>query len=192
MDVTFHFDPACPWTWRTSRWLLSVAPERDLAVRWRPFSLALLNDEPPPEEFREMMAASTKALRLVEALQAAGRNDDAGRFYTALGTHTFESMNPLTDASVRAAAEAAGVGDAVGALDDASWDEAVRHSHSTAWEAAGPDIGSPVLTVDGVRRGVHGPIVGEVTDKAEALAIWDAVEPLLRTQTFFEVKRGRP
>lgn len=191
MDVTFHFDPVCPWSWQTSRWLIAVAAERDLTVHWRPFSLGLLSTEPPPAEYREPMAASAKALRLVEALQAAGRNADAGRFYTELGTRNFVKQSPMTDGLVREAAEAAGVDDLAGALDDPSWDAAVRDSHTTAFEAAGPDIGSPVLRIEGVRRGLHGPIVSELSDQAESLAIWDAVEPLLRSPAFFEVKRGR-
>ena len=38
---------------------------------------------------------------------------------------------------------------------------------------------------------MHGPIIGEVPDRQEALAMWDAVVPLTRSGTFFELKRGR-
>lgn len=31
--VEFWFDPGCPFTWRTSRWLLDVATRRGLDVR---------------------------------------------------------------------------------------------------------------------------------------------------------------
>jgi hypothetical protein len=39
--VDFYLDAGCPWTWLASRWLVDVADQRDLTVRWRPFSLAL-------------------------------------------------------------------------------------------------------------------------------------------------------
>lgn len=191
MDATFFFDPACPFTWRTSRWLVSVAPARGVNVQWRAFSLSILNEGKVPEQYRPMMEASSRALRLVEALRADRRHDDIATFYTELGTRTHDAGAPLTDEIVVASAEAAGVADPKAVLDDASWDEAVRESHTEAVESAGPDIGSPVLMIEGASRGVHGPIIGEVPAEEEARQIWDAVVTLVRSETFFEVKRGR-
>ena len=191
MEATYFFDPACPFTWRTSRWLVAVAAERGVTLRWRAFSLSILNGDNVSERFRPMMAASAKALRLVEALRADHRDDDIAVFYTGLGTRTHDAGEPLTDDIVVQAAEAAGVADPKAVLDDDSWDEAVRESHELAFGSAGPDIGSPVLLVEGAARGVHGPIIGEVPEREEALAIWDAIVPLARSATFFELKRGR-
>jgi len=191
MEATYFFDPACPFTWRTSRWLVSVAAEREVTLRWRAFSLSILNGDGVPEQYRPMMAASSRALRLVEALRADHRDDDIAAFYTELGNRTHEAGAPLSDDIVGQAAEAAGVADAKAILDDASWDEAVRESHELAFGSAGPDIGSPVLMIEGAGRGVHGPIIDEVPGREEALAIWDAVVPLARSATFFELKRGR-
>lgn len=191
MDATFFFDPACPFTWRTSRWLVSVAPTRGVTVQWRAFSLSILNEGKVPEQYRPMMEASSRALRLVEALRADRRHDDIATFYTELGTRTHDAGAPLTDDIVVASAEAAGVAHPKTVLDDASWDEAVRESHAEAVDSAGPDIGSPVLMIEGASRGVHGPIIGDVPAEEEARQIWDAVVTLVRSETFFEVKRGR-
>jgi 2-hydroxychromene-2-carboxylate isomerase len=195
METTFHFDPGCPWTWRASRWLLLVAPQRGLTPRWRAFSLGIVNEGDAggvPEEFRERVAASSRALRLVEALAAQGRHDDTLRFYSTLGERVHDGGEALTDAVVDAAADAAGLGDARAALDDPTWDKAVREAHDTAYASAGPDVGSPVLLVEGTPRAVHGPILGAVPDPAEAAELWDGLQPLLRSDVFFEVKRGRP
>jgi predicted DsbA family dithiol-disulfide isomerase len=191
MDATYFFDPACPFTWRTSRWLVNVAVERNVTLHWRAFSLTILNGDNIPEQYKPMMVASTRALRLVEALRADHRDETIAAFYTELGNRTFETGVPLSDELVVQSAEAAGVTDPESVLDDASWDEAVRDSHETAMASAGPDIGSPVLLVEGATRGLHGPVIGEVPARDEALAIWDAVVPLSRIETFFEVKRGR-
>ncbi|MFJ6199430.1 DsbA family protein [Micromonospora sp. NPDC092111] len=191
MDATFFFDPACPWTWRASRWLVTVAEARKLTVEWRAFSLGILNEGRVPPEFAAAMAASGRALRLVEALRAQGRGEDAGRFYTELGARTHDAGNPLSDELVDAAVAAAGVRDAASALDDDRWDEAVRESHALAYASAGPDIGAPVLMVPDAERGVHGPILTEVPGLDDALTIWDSLLPLLRMPSFHEVKRGR-
>ncbi|GIF07315.1 DsbA family protein [Actinoplanes siamensis] len=191
MEAIYYFDPACPFTWSTSRWLISVAAERGVELRWRAFSLSILNGGNVPEQYRPMMAASSRALRLVEALRADGRDEQVGKFYTELGKRTHEAGTPITDAIVAEAAEAAGVEKAAGILDDPAWDEAVRESHETALALAGPGIGSPVLHLAGAKRGLHGPIIGEVPPHDEALAIWDATAALMRIDTFFEVKRGR-
>jgi predicted DsbA family dithiol-disulfide isomerase len=193
MEATYFFDPVCPFTWRTSRWLVSVAPERDVTVQWRSFSLSILNAENVPEQYKPMMDASTRALRLVEALRADHRNEDVGAFYTEIGNRTHEAGTALNDDIVLAAADAAGIENAKAILDDPTWDEAVRESHELAFGSAGPDIGSPVLLIEGAERGVHGPILGlaETPGRNESLAIWDAVVPLARSGAFFELKRGR-
>ncbi|WP_329011778.1 DsbA family protein [Micromonospora rifamycinica] len=191
MDATFFFDPACPWTWRASRWLVTVAESRDLTIEWRAFSLSILNSGRIPPEFAEPMAASGRALRLVEALRAEGRGVDVGRFYTELGARTHDAGNQLSAGLVDVAVEAAGVRDAAPALDDTRWDAAVRESHELAYSSAGPDIGSPVLMVPGAERGIHGPILTEVPGLDDALTIWDSLLPLLRMPAFHEIKRGR-
>lgn len=193
MEATYFFDPVCPFTWRTSRWLVNVAAERDVTVQWRSFSLSILNGDNVPEQYKPMMEASTKALRLVEALRADNRNDAIGTFYTEIGARTHEAGEPISDDVVLAAAEAAGIPDAKTVADDAAWDEAVRQSHEYAFGSAGPDIGSPVLMIEGADRGVHGPILGltETPTREESLAIWDAVVALVRSTSFFELKRGR-
>ena len=193
MEVTYFFDPACPFTWCTSRWLVGVAADRDVTVRWRSFSLSILNGDDVPAEHKPVMQASTRALRLVEALRAEGRNDDVGTLYTGIGTRTHEAGVPLSDGVVVAAAQAAGLADPTPVLQDPSWDEAVRESHELAYGSAGPDIGSPVLLIEGAVRGVYGPILGsgEPPPREEGLAIWDAVIPLARSDRFVELKRGR-
>jgi hypothetical protein len=45
--LQFYFDPACPWTWITSRWVVEVAGLRDLQITWQLFSLSYHNKDNP-------------------------------------------------------------------------------------------------------------------------------------------------
>lgn len=190
-DVTFFFDPVCPWTWRASRWLTTVADVRDLAVEWRPLSLLVLNGG-PDEEHGETLEVAHRALRLVEHLHQDGRHDDAGSFYRVLGELAHDGGAEFDDDLVAHAVRSAGLEAERGALDDPNLDAGVRTSTGTATGAAGPGVGSPVMVLRGARRGLHGPVLQTVPGKLDGLALWDAVEALAPIDDFFEIKRGRP
>jgi 2-hydroxychromene-2-carboxylate isomerase len=189
-DVTFFFEPVCPWTWRASRWLSAVAEARALDIEWRPFSLLVLNNG-PDEEHGDELIVTHRALRLVEHLHRAGRQADIGRFYGALGQLAHEEGFAFDDELVACAVRAADLGAVGAALDDPGLDEGVRASTEAALRAAGPGVGSPVLLVGGAKRGFHGPVLKTIPDKKDGLALWDAVEALAPIDGFFEIKRGR-
>lgn len=189
-DVTFFFDPVCPWTWRASRWLTQVAEARHLQVEWRPFSLLVLNDGPDEEHGAEM-EVSHRSLRLVEHLHRAGRHEDVASFYGALGDLHHEGGAPLDDDLLDHAVRSAGLEADAGALDDADLEDGVRASTEAATRSAGPGVGSPVMILSGARRGLHGPVLKAIPGKQDGLALWDAVEALAPIDDFFEVKRGR-
>lgn len=189
--VDFYFDPVCPWTWNTSRWLDEVARARGLTVHWRPLSLLFLNaDREVPEQFRAPMEAGLAALRVVAAARAGGQEELIGDFYTELGRRLFYDQAPPSPAFAAAAAEAAGLGQFAATADDASYDDAVRASTREAIEQGGPDVGSPVLVVDGT-RGFHGPIVSPPPIGDDAVRLWDAVATLARLPGVYEIKHGR-
>jgi hypothetical protein len=92
---------------------------------------------------------------------------------------------------VAAAADAAGVGDAAAAANADMVDDAVARHLADALAAAGPDVGSPVLRIDGSARGFHGPIVSPRVGGDAALRLFDAIATLQAESGFYEIKRGR-
>lgn len=197
MTARFSFDPSCPWTWRTSRWLVDVADQLGLDVEWRPLSLALLDEAAGadiPEPYRSAHALGRRALRVVAAL-AAGPDADAGavpRFYAELGRRLHDEGAATDDATLRAAASAAGVAAVLPAADDTSWDAAVRASHDAAMASvAHGDVGSPVLQPEAGGPGVFGPILSPAPTGAAAVRVWEAVRTLAAEPGFSELKRGR-
>src|SRR4051794_41937383 len=121
MSVTFFFDPACPWTWVTSRWLEATAARERFDIEWRSFSLPYEHDD---NEHPEVVAAH----RVIEALRQRGDNDGVKRFYDALGHRWHQSDDDHTIEVVRAALHHAGLDDLAPALEDASLDAGVAAS----------------------------------------------------------------
>ncbi len=186
--VRLYFDPACEWTWMTSRWLLEVARQRPVTIEWRSLSLVTLNEGGEvPERYR----VGRRVHRVIEALRSTGRNDEVGELYREYGRRVHAGGRRPSVEVVREAVMAAGVDDVAGAVDDASWDEAVERSHEEAQEIAGPDAGSPVLFREVIGRGTFGPIVSPSPTGADAVRLWDTLVALGELPQFYEIKRPR-
>ncbi|NQW68019.1 MAG: hypothetical protein HQ454_01830, partial [Acidimicrobiaceae bacterium] len=44
-DLQFYFDPICPWTYLTSRWVTEVQHQRGYEVSWKFISLFMINSD---------------------------------------------------------------------------------------------------------------------------------------------------
>lgn len=190
-EVSFYFDPICPWTWITSRWLVEVAEARGLQINWRTFSLSTVNGgiDRMPERFREAARFSLRAERVIEAMRTAGENRLVGEFYTELGRR-LHVVRARPDATLlEEAAAAVGAQRFLPTADEDTWDVPVVQSTDQAVALAGPDVGSPVLAMG--ERGLYGPIVSPAPAGQEALRLWDAIETLFALPSFYELKHGR-
>ena len=198
--VEFFFDPACPWTWITSRWLATVAPERDLAITWRTWSLVINAEGTPlpddlPAPIRERLAAargfSQAALRVLEAAAAAQGNAAVGRLYTELGRRVHHAEGGYGDGVIAEALAAAGLApDLAGAADDPALDIPIREHMAEIRSRVGGDVGVPIVSLGA--GALSGPILSEVPPLARSLAIWDASSTLISDPAFAELKRHRP
>jgi len=189
--VSFFFDPVCPWTWLTSRWLVEVAEAEGFAIGWRTFSLAIVNadSEHIPEQYRGPMKAGLAASRLLEAAIEAGDTGAVGELYTELGRRWHhDDETPSVDTVVEVAG-LVGLDAYTDAVADESWDAKLQASIDEAKALAGPDVGSPVLQIGS--RGIFGPIVSPAPVGAGALDLWTLTGRLVDAPGFFELKRGR-
>jgi mycothiol-dependent nitroreductase-like protein len=189
--VEFYFDVSCPWTWMTSRWITDVAPQRDLDVTWRTYSLKIRNEgrEIPPQ-FAEPMAAQFRALRVIEAARAAHGDDVVGPLYTQIGARIHHDGDRMLD-GLADAVGAAGVDLAVmDAADDETWDAVVRASTDTAVQLVGEDVGIPIVRLAGTPT-FSGPIVSPAPRGDAAAKLWDAFVALEQFDGVYEIKRSR-
>ena len=191
-SLTFYFDPGCPFTWITSRWLVDAAPRAGVDLHWRAFALSLINEgRDVPEEFLPRFAASNRALRVVESLVAEGRGADAANFYTEYGTREFVQGEPTGDDLAMAAGAVAGIDDVAARLDDESADALVRAAFEEIRPLVGADVGSPAIRLDGTDRAIFGPVVSPAPKGDDADRLLEAVLAVLQLPMFFELKRTR-
>jgi len=190
--VDFWFDPLCPWAWIASRWLLEVEKIRPVAPRWHVMSLAVLNEskEDLPERYRELMAQAWGPVRVCIAAEQKFGPDVLLPLYTALGTRFHQEQAPKDRATIEAALAEAGLPtDLADAMDDPSYDEALRESHHDGMDRVGYEVGTPVISVDGVS--FFGPVVSPIPRGDAAGRLWDGVLAVAGTDGFFELKRSR-
>jgi hypothetical protein len=191
--IEFFFDPACPWTWMTSRWLVEATARTGRDIRWRNLSLAVINaDREIPEKYRAAVAAAGNAHRIIAAMHAEDRNDEIGSFYTEWGRRFHHDRVDPTAILASEVAVASGAEQWAAAAAHDRWDAVVEASTKEGQElAGGSDIGSPVLVFGEPRIGIFGPIVSPPPSGNDAVALLDHVLAVAAKPAFYELKRGR-
>jgi 2-hydroxychromene-2-carboxylate isomerase len=192
MTVTFWFDPACPFTWRTSRWLRDTAARRGETVSWRFLSLAVLNEgREVPEQYRAPMAWGRRVHRVLATADQRYGQQAVDRLYTAIGQRVHDRGAERDDATLAEAVAEAGLpADLVDAAEDSTMDGVVRASHDEAQARVGTETGSPVLAIeDG--PAFFGPVVVPIPEDGEADRLFEALRLLSTVPQFSELKRQR-
>ena len=190
-QLDFWFDPLCPWAWIASRWVLEVAKVRPVQPRWHVMSLAVLNDgKDVPEQFREFLAQAWGPVRVCIAAEQKFGPDVLLPLYTALGTRFHLEKADRGRATVEAALVDAGLpADLADAMEDPSYDEALRASHADGMDRVGYEVGTPVISVNGTS--FFGPVMSPIPRGEAAARLWDGVLAVASTDGFFELKRSR-
>ena len=191
-SVQFYFDPGCPWTWITSRWVVEVAAARDLQVTWQLFSLRYHNkDNPGYDWIREELNDQHPAMRILAATKQQYGNAAVGKLYTALGTWIHHDDDEHLTRLPEALAAAGLPADIIEAGSQEKWDPIIEESTRSAYEIVGKEVGIPIVVIDGAETTYFGPVLSPAPTGDEALKLWDAYVALGSIRGVYEIKRTR-
>ncbi|AYY15497.1 disulfide bond formation protein DsbA [Actinobacteria bacterium YIM 96077] len=191
--MDFWFDPSCPYTWITSRWLLEVSELRAIAIRWRVMSLSVLNEGRDDDPEGDPEGYLWVPVRICAAVQHEYGHAALGRLYTAMWSRAHGAEGWLGD--LHSALDGAGLPRQladVGASSD--YDAVVRASHAEGIELVGSHVGSPIVATtgeQGERIAFFGPVLSRIPTGEQAAALWDGTVLVAGTPAFHELK-GTP
>jgi 2-hydroxychromene-2-carboxylate isomerase len=188
------FDPSCPYTWITSRWLLEAAREREFEIGWHVLSLAVLNEHRDDDPEGDPEGYLWLPVRICAAVAERHGQEALGRYYTAFGDRVHRAGNWNPRIVPDALGEAGLPDDLAEAAETDAWDAAVRASHAEGIAKVGDHVGTPIIEAtaeDGARTAFFGPVVSRVPRGEEAGRLWDGTLLVAAVRGFHELK-GAP
>ncbi len=190
-SVDFWFDPICPWAWMTSRWMTEVEQVRPVDVTWHVMSLSVLNEDKDdlPENYREMLGRGWGPVRVVNAARELHGQEVVKPLYDALGTLIHPKGLEYDEAIAKALAEVGLPAELAAYATSEEFDRQLRESHKAGIDQVGQDVGTPVISIDGV--GMFGPVMTPAPKGDAAGRLWDGFVLVTSTPGFYELKRTR-
>ena len=189
--VDLWVDPACPWAWVTSRWILEATKVRDLQVDFHVMSLAVLNEgRDMSDEYKSLLEKAWGPVRVLIAAEERHGNEIVEPLYSAMGIRYHVNGNKNLSEVISGALSDVGLEpELADAATSTDYDEALRKSHHTGMDPVGYEVGTPVIHVGDIA--FFGPVVTPAPKGEAAGKLYDGVMLVAGTPGFYELKRTR-
>jgi hypothetical protein len=203
-DLHFYFDPVCPFSWMTSKWVRMVAAQREYRVDWRFISLRILNANVDyaahfPDHYEDEHTSGLRLLRVCARVRTEHDRPAVGPLYEAIGARLFDTPRDGLSASdlggrhlLEPLLRDTGLpADLADALDDTGFDDEIREETEEALSLTGRDVGTPILHFRPPRgTAFFGPVISRLPSPDDARRLWDHVIALTSFGGFAEIKRS--
>jgi 2-hydroxychromene-2-carboxylate isomerase len=193
-QISFSFDPMCPWAYQTSLWIRNVREVVDVDVTWRFFSLEEINlVDGKRHPWERPWSFGFGQMRVGALIRRELGNDALDRWYATVGQAFFfdgvKTHTPEHHAEVIAAAgfDPAFVERAI--ADESTLTE-VRDEHLDAVARYGAH-GVPTIVFAATDYAVFGPVVSPAPEGEEAVALWELVKGMQRFPHLYELRHPK-
>jgi hypothetical protein len=192
-----YADPCCPFAWIAYRWLIEVGRHRDLDLRLRLMSLAILNQgRDITEGYRRLLERTWAPVRVAAAVQQRHGYPALVGFYQAPGRRIFVTgqdhypviRHRLPQMITEALAEVALPGELATAGAVTTYDSILKASHDAGLASVGEGVGTPVIHLYGTA--FFGPVMTSVPHQTDAVRVYDGLALLAGFPGLFEIRRA--
>ena len=171
--------------------MLEVQKVRPVDVDWNVMSLSYLNEgRELPETYSALMEKGWGPVRVLTAARHQHGDTVLLPLYTSMGKRIhINGDKDFSRVIVEALDEVGLPASLAAAANSNEWNDALKKMHHAGMDQVGMDVGTPVISVDGVA--FFGPVVTPAPKGEQAGRLWDGVLLVAGTDGFFELKRSR-
>jgi hypothetical protein len=169
-----------------------VEQVRDVDVTWHVMSLSVLNEnrDELPDTYKELLAKGWGPVRVVNAARELHGQEFVKPLYDAIGTQLHpKGVSDYDEAIGKALAEVGLPAELAAYAHSDEFDASLRASHEAGISQVGQEVGTPVISINGV--GMFGPVMTPAPKGEAAGKLWDGFVLVTSTPGFYELKRTR-
>jgi 2-hydroxychromene-2-carboxylate isomerase len=193
-QISFYFDPMCPYAYQTSRWIRTVRAAVGVDITWKFFSLEEVNRvEGKRHPWDRPWSFGFGQMRVGALIRRDEGNDAVDRWYDAIGNAFFyDGVKTHVPEQHAGVIEHAGFdpGYVERAIADESTLTEVRDEHVGAVARYGAH-GVPTIVFHPGEYAIYGPVVVPAPEGDDAIELWNLVTAMKKFPHLYELRHPK-